>query len=182
MAEVLRVNDTSPGHLAPVLDAVLEKAIRLWGSSFGTLSTYDGHVSARGRVAGGTQEQEALLVDRPPAAGEPTGQIANGEDIVHLLDARIRTDIGTGSVPRAFTVDGVRCPDGDVGYYTQRPRISWNSDHLPQRGESIHRQGKIELVRSFAARAVIGRANARLINRRRRLWSHEKLQPLKCYG
>ena len=86
-AEVLQVINSSPGNLAPVFDAMLEKAIRLCDSAFGILSTYDGeciHTPA----SRGTTPALADFLREPirPRPGMALYRLVNGEDTVHVAD------------------------------------------------------------------------------------------------
>src|SRR3954471_5997063 len=86
-AEVLGVINSSPGDLAPVFDAMLEKAMRLCEAAFGFLATYDGgrfHYAA-GR---GLPSAFAQLLREPwcPGAATAALRVVQGEAFVHIAD------------------------------------------------------------------------------------------------
>ena len=63
-AEVLQVINASPGDLAPVFDAMLEKAMRLCGVAFGSVATFDGERFQRDRWRGVSRALSAYAVAR----------------------------------------------------------------------------------------------------------------------
>jgi hypothetical protein len=87
-SEVLGVINSSPGDLAPVFEAMLEKVTRLCEASFGLMNTYDGE---RFRAGAAHRVPAALLEwsERNPVQfGPGTGpaQIVGGENQVHTVD------------------------------------------------------------------------------------------------
>src|SRR5262249_42574534 len=88
-AEVLGVINASPGDLAPVFDAMLEKAMRLCGAVHGTLTSYDGEYF---RCLANQNLPDALfeLLRKPRRAARdsPQERLLQGEPIVHIADMR----------------------------------------------------------------------------------------------
>jgi two-component system NtrC family sensor kinase len=86
-AEVLQVINSSPGDLAPVFDAMLDKALRLCNAAFGCLFTYDADayhtVSARGLPP---EFAEIMRQPLPPGPGTAALRVARGEPFVHIAD------------------------------------------------------------------------------------------------
>ena len=86
-AEVLQVINSSPGDLAPVFDAILEKAHSLCGASSGMLATYDGEqfraVAMRGH-AGGSLASGYGSGFLPRRREHPLSGLLRGEPLVHI--------------------------------------------------------------------------------------------------
>jgi hypothetical protein len=106
-AEVLQVINSSPGDLAPVFEAMLEKVTRLCEASFGLMNTYDGE---RFR-AGAAHRVPAALVEwserNPLQFGPGTGpaRILGGENLVHTIDLTATEAYQRGDPSRRALVD-----------------------------------------------------------------------------
>src|SRR5690348_6654197 len=167
-AEVLGVINSSPGDLAPVFDAMLEKAMRLIGAAFGIANTYDGkqfRTAALQRVPPALAE---LWSSAPPEPGPNSAltRLASGEDVVHIEDysayraykadePRAKALVEVGGVRTYLAVplrkDGELL--GTIAAYRQEVRPFANK--------------QIALLQNFAAQAVIAMENARLITETR---------------
>ena len=88
-AEVLQVINASPGHLAPVFDAVLEKSLRLCEAEIGVLLTYDGDLLRLVATCGVPSALVDYLMEphRPPPGG-PCTNLSRARHIVHLHDIK----------------------------------------------------------------------------------------------
>src|SRR5262249_3251173 len=86
-AEVLQVINASPGNLAPVFDAMLEKAHALCGVDHGVFGAVDGD-PFRALAPRGLAEPLAALVRQPfvPFSGSPHQRLLQGEEIVQIAD------------------------------------------------------------------------------------------------
>jgi len=110
-AEVLQVINSSPGDLAPVFDAMLERANTLCGTAHGLLLLLDGEVFRPVAIRGEPLFVEGWLQlgSTPVVAGGVTGRLIRGERTVHLADAS--TDAAYRDAPAIrglLEVGGVR--------------------------------------------------------------------------
>ena len=105
-AEVLQVINSSPGDLAPVFDAMLDKALRLCEATFGGLATYDGEFFRQVASRNEPQAfQEARQAPWRPRPQNPGGRLVRGETLVHTPDVTADETYLSGDPHRRSFID-----------------------------------------------------------------------------
>jgi two-component system, NtrC family, sensor kinase len=165
MTEILQVINSSPGDLAPVFDRMLDKAMHFCDAAFGMLNTYDGEKFSTAAVRGVPAKYAEFRRSSPPAYGPGTSpaRLLAGERSVHIIDIKAEDIYWRGDPNRRALVDlgGARTvlavpllKNGAVlgmfAIYRQEVRA--------------FSEKQVTLLQNFAAQAVIGLENARLIN------------------
>jgi class 3 adenylate cyclase len=163
LAEVLQVINASPGDLAPVFDAMLEKATRLCDAPSGIFWTFDGEFS-RAAAMRGIPDSFAEYLRQPipldPATG--LGRVRQGERVAVSLDLAAEEPYRTGNPQRLAFVD--------LGRARSAVRVPLVKESKLLGILTVYRQEvrpftdkQIALLQNFAAQAVIAMENARLL-------------------
>jgi len=162
-AEVLGVINASPGDLAPVFDAMLDKAMRLCEAAQGSLFTFaDGILHQVATIT--TPQVVAVRRQQGPIRPEPGTAfypLLEGQHIVHVADLResaayrdfpaVRERVDAANA-RSLLAVALRKDEALLGVldvFRQEVRPFTNK--------------QIALLQNFAAQAVIAMENARLL-------------------
>ena len=164
-AEILNVINSSPGNLAPVFEAILEKAMLICGASFGVLSTYEGEDLHKVVAMRGVPSAVAGLWVQPVRLGPETGlgRLVRGENFVHIADASDDEGYRLGNPVRRALVDiaGARTY---LAIPLHRDDVIIGAITIYRREVRRFTEKQIALLQTFATQAVLAMENARLFD------------------
>jgi two-component system, NtrC family, sensor kinase len=179
-AEVLKIIGSSPGDMKPVFEAMLGRALRICDAKFGHILLYDGERFHAVHLHDVPPSYRAFWDRHGPIRPGPNtglGRLARTREVVHIADLKADSPYTERQPLRVVTVD-----EAGARSFLAAPMLK--EDEVVG-AIVIYRQEvrpftekQIELVKTFAAQAVIAIENTRLFEEvQARTWDlQESLQ------
>ncbi|HEY4163016.1 MAG TPA: GAF domain-containing protein, partial [Dongiaceae bacterium] len=104
-SEVLQAINAAAGELAPVFEALLDRALKLCEAAFGVLWTYDGEFQHPVAIRGATKAYREFLTKAAhrPGKGSAHGRMLAGENLIYIADVADSEDYRSGNpLPKAL--------------------------------------------------------------------------------
>ena len=165
-SEVLQVISSFPGDLEPVFTAMLEKAVRICDAKFGSIYRWDGealHIVATHNTPPAFAEERRRSPYRPYPQS-PIGHMVAAKTVVHISDLTAEEVYIAQHDPVAVSaveLGGIRTI---LGVPLLNKGEMLGAFFLSRQEVRPFTDKQIELIKYFAAQAVIAIANTRLLN------------------